>query len=107
MFLDECLYNIEKWSIMTELTFLKELMLIKEAHQNDVCHYWYFLNSSFTFQPNIFNNFYNLLMMSVKLRDIAILNVKGSDYCCIISLISKNEPIKLLQNCDLAEKSGT
>ena len=46
-------------------------------------------------------------MMSVKLRGIAILNVKGSDYCCIISLISKNEPIKLLQNCDLAEKSGT
>ena len=39
MFLDECLYNLEKWSIKTELTFLKELMLIKEAHQNDVCHY--------------------------------------------------------------------
>ena len=35
-------------------------------------------------------------MMSVNLRDIAILNVKGSDYCCIISLISENEPIKLL-----------
>ena len=25
--------------------------------------------------------------------DIAILNIKGSDYCCIISLISKNEAI--------------
>ena len=46
-------------------------------------------------------------MMSVNLRDIAILNIKGSDYCCIISLISKNEPIKLLQNADLTQKSGT
>ena len=27
---------------------------------------------------------------------IAILNIKGSDYCCIISLISKNEAINLL-----------
>ena len=28
-------------------------------------------------------------MMSVNLRDIAILNIKGSDYRCIISLINK------------------
>ena len=41
-------------------------------------------------------------MMSVNLRDIAILNIKGSNYCCIISLISKNEAINLIQN-DLTE----
>ena len=28
-------------------------------------------------------------------------------YCCIISLISENEAIKLMQNADLTEKSGT
>ena len=36
---------------------------------------------------------------------IAILNIKGSDYRCIISLISKNEAINLIQNADLNEKS--
>ena len=46
-------------------------------------------------------------MMFINLRDIAILNIRCSDYCCIVSLISKNEAIKLLQNADLAEKSGT
>ena len=46
-------------------------------------------------------------MMSISLSNIAILNIKGSDYCCIISLISKNEAIKLLQNADLTEKNGT
>ena len=46
-------------------------------------------------------------MMSVNLKDIAVSNIKGSDYCCIISLITKNKPIKLLQNADLTEKSGT
>ena len=45
--------------------------------------------------------------MSVNLSDIAILNIEGFDYCCIISLISKNEAIKLLQNTDLIKKSGT
>ena len=56
----------------------------------DICYYWYFLNFSFTFQPNIGNRCHNLLMMSINLSDIAILNIKGSDYHCIISLISKN-----------------
>ena len=46
-------------------------------------------------------------MMSMNLSDIAILNIKCSDYCYIISLISKNEAIKLIQNADLIEKSGT
>ena len=45
--------------------------------------------------------------MSINLSDIDILNIKGSDYCRIISLISKNEAIKLLQNADLTEKSRT
>ena len=40
----------------------------------------------------------------VNLNDIAILNIKGSDYRCIISLISKNEAINLLQNADLTEE---
>ena len=44
--------------------------------------------------------------MSINLGDIAILNIKGSDYHCIISLISKNETIKLLRHADLTEKSG-
>ena len=46
-------------------------------------------------------------MMYVNLSDIVILNIKGSDYHCIISLIRKNESINLLQNADLTEKSGT
>ena len=44
--------------------------------------------------------------MSVNLIDIDILNIKGSDYCCIISLVSKNEAINLLQNANLTGKSG-
>ena len=42
-------------------------------------------------------------MMSINLSDIVILNIKGSDYCCIISLISKNETINLMENADLTK----
>ena len=73
----------------------------------DICHYFYFSNYSFKFQPNVSNRYHDLLMMSVNFSDIAILNIKGSDYRCIISLISKNEAINLMQNADLTEKGGT
>ena len=46
-------------------------------------------------------------MMFINLSNIAILNIKGSDYRCIISLIRRNEAITLIQNADLTEKSGT
>ena len=42
--------------------------------------------------------------MSMSLSDIAILNIKGSDYRCIISLISKNEGKTLMQNADLTKE---
>ena len=43
----------------------------------------------------------------MSLNDIAILNIKGSDYRCIISLINKGEAINLMQNADLTKKSRT
>ena len=73
----------------------------------DICHYWYFLNYIFKFKPNVSNRCHDLLMTSMNLRDIAILNIKGFDYRCIISLISKNEAINLMQNSDLTGKGGT
>ena len=44
--------------------------------------------------------------MFVNLNNIAILNIKCSNYRCIISLISNNEAMNLMQNADLNEKSG-
>ena len=59
-----------------------------ESKECDVCHYWYFLNKGFKFQPNVCNRCHDLLMMYMDLSDIAILNIKGSDYHCIINRIS-------------------
>ena len=73
----------------------------------DIYHYWYFLNYSFTFHLNVCYRCQDLSMMSVNLSDVAILNIKGSYYRCIITLISKNEAINLMKNADLTKKSGT
>ena len=46
-------------------------------------------------------------MMSMNLSNIAILDIKGSGYCCIIRGISKNEAINFMQNIELTNESGT
>ena len=43
----------------------------------------------------------------MNLSDIAILNIKGADFRCIISRISKSEAINLIQNINLTKKSRT
>ena len=80
---------------------------ISALKECDACHYWYFLSYSFKFQPNVCKRYHDLLMISINLNNIAILNIEGSDYYCIISLITKNEAVNLLQNADLTENSGT
>ena len=78
-----------------------------KSKECDICHYWYLPKYSFEFQPNVCNRCHDLLMRSMNLSDIAILNIKCSDYRCIISLINKNEAINLIQNADLTKKSET
>ena len=54
-----------------------------------------FLDKGFTFQLDVCNGCHDILMMSMSLGDIAILNIHGANYCCIISGISKSGAINL------------
>ena len=47
-----------------------------------ICHYWYFLNKEFNFQPYVCNRCHDLLLISINLSDIAVLNIKSSDSDC-------------------------
>ena len=38
--------------------------------------------------------------MLINLSNIAILNIKDADYCCIVSGICKSEAINVMQNID-------
>ena len=76
----------------------------RASKECDICHYWYFLNKGFKFQPNVCNRGHDLLMMAMNLSDIAILIINSVDYRCIISRISKGEAINLMQNINLTEK---
>ena len=74
---------------MIELTHLKKLILIKRLSLLVV------LDKGFNFQLHVCSGCHDLLMMSMKPRYIAVLNIKHfKHYCCIISGISKSEAKK-------------
>ena len=53
------------------------------------CHYFYFPEKGFRFQSSVCN-WCHELMMPFKINNIAILNIHGANYCCIIVGISRN-----------------
>ena len=70
-----------------------------------LCHYWYFKDVGFTFEPHICNKCHDVLMTAYELKNIAILNVKGADFKCILSGINRDEAVNRLNNSVLENKN--
>ena len=54
----------------------------------------FFLDKGFKFQSYVCIGYHHVLMMSIKLSNIAISNTSSADYHCIINRISKSEAEK-------------
>lgn len=67
---------------------------------------WHFLDKGFEFQVDVCNGYHDILMMSLILTDVANLHIHGADYYCIISVIRRNEAIKVIWNNYLVEKTS-
>ena len=80
-----------------------DVIKTSDSEECDIYRCCYFLDKGFKFQSYVCHN---VLMMSMNLSDIAILNINGADYCCIVSGISKSEVINSLKNADFTENSG-
>ena len=50
------------------------------------------------------NKYHDVLMTAYELKTIAILNIKGIDYRCILWAIRKNEAVTILNNSVLENK---
>ena len=49
-----------------------------------LCHYWCFKVVGFRFEPHVCNKCHDVLMTAYELKNIAILNVKGVSFRCIL-----------------------
>ena len=70
-----------------------------------LCHYWYFKDVGFKFEPHVCNKCHDVLMTAYESKNIAILNVKGVHVRCISRGFSEDEAVNRLNNSVLDDKS--
>ena len=90
----------ERIDISKETDFNKT----NKSVESMICHYWYFKDIGFKYQPYVCNSCHDFSRIVQNLDGFAILKVKGVDYrCCVVS-ISKKDAFSLLNNSVLDNK---
>ena len=72
----------------------------------DICHYWYFLDKGFKYEPYLCNGCHDLMQKAMNLNDAVIVSFKGSDYRIHFWYMSKDGAINIMKNSNLNEKTG-
>ena len=67
-------------------------------------HYWYFKDTGFKFEPHVCNKCHDILMTAYELKNIAILNIKGCNFRCILKDSSRDESVNRLNNSVLEDE---
>ena len=76
------------------------------------CHYWYFLNKSFSYGPYLCDGCYNMTQKSIDFENIDIVYIKGNAYRIHFWHMSKHKQkrrrkaISLMTNSNLINKKG-
>ena len=76
------------------------------SKEYDICHYCYFLDRGFKYEPYLCNGCNDLMQKAMSFNDFAISSFKESDYRIHFSHISKDDAINTIKNYNLNEKSG-
>ena len=71
-----------------------------------ICHYRYFKDIGYKYEPHVCNKCHDLLMVVYDLKNFMILNIKGVDYRCYVFNMSRSDTIDLLHNSWLYNKVG-
>ena len=63
-----------------------------------LCHYWYFLNKTFSYGPYLCDGCNNMMQKSISSKNIAIVHIKKSVYRIYFRYMSKRKAEKLINN---------
>ena len=67
----------------------------------DICHYWYFLDKSFNYEPYLRNGYHDLMQKAMNFNDVAIALIKENDYRIHFWYMSKDEAMSIMHNSSL------
>ena len=75
----------------------------------DICHYWYFKDIGFKYQPYLCNECHDLIPKAIDFNNIAIVYIKGSAYIIhffIYEHFFKYDAINIMNSSNLVDKRG-
>ena len=72
----------------------------KELH---ICHYWYFKDIGFKYQPYLCNGCHGLMQKAMNFNHAEIIYVKESSYRTHFWYMSKDDTINIMNNSNLID----
>ena len=76
------------------------------SKEYDICHYWYFLDKNFNYEPYLCNGCHDFMEKAMNFNDVAIVSIKGNDYRINFWYMSKDEAISIMHFSNLNEETG-
>ena len=70
----------------------------------DICHYWYFKDVGFKYEPYLYNGCHELMQEAMSFNNIAIVYVKGNVYRINFWYMSKDDAINIMNGSILLNK---
>ena len=77
---------------------------INASKECDICHYWYFKDIDFKYEPYLWNGCHDLMQKAMSFNNVAIIYVKGSAYRIHFWYMSKDDAIRMINNSNLIYK---
>ena len=72
----------------------------------DICHYWYFKDIGFKYEPYLCNGCHDLMQKAMSFNNVAVVYVKGNAYRINLWYISKDDATKIMNGSNLHDKRG-
>ena len=72
----------------------------------DICHYWYFKDIGFKYEPYLCNGCHDLMQKAMSFNNIAIVYVEGNAYRINFSCMNKDDAINIMNGSILLDKRG-
>ena len=72
----------------------------------DICHYWYFKDIGFKYEPYLCIGCHDLMQKAISFNDVAYIYVKGGAYRIHFWYMSKDDAISIMKNSNLVDKKG-
>ena len=77
-----------------------------ESRECKFCHYWYFLNKKFKYEPYICGC-YEISQKLTDFKNITIVHIKETVYRIYFQHMSKHKAKKFIKKFDLIDKTGS